>query len=149
MYSHSSWWNQGWPQGRGLHIWTRLARRMNCAKFQLCPTLCDPMDHSPPGSSAHGILLARMLEWVAVPSSRGSSLPRDWTCISKVSCIGKQALYTRATWEALKEGYDFQKTWGEGQEIGNSKDSFLWLPLSPITMQYHSCWKPLPRNHYW
>ena len=41
--------------------------------LQLCPTLSDPMDYSPPGSSVHGILQARVLEWVAVPSSRGSS----------------------------------------------------------------------------
>ena len=42
-----------------------------------CPTLCDPMDCSPPASSVHGILQARILEWVAMPSSRGSSRPRD------------------------------------------------------------------------
>ena len=47
--------------------------------LQSCLTLCDPMDNSPPGSSVHGILQARILEWVAVPSSRGSSQPRDWT----------------------------------------------------------------------
>ena len=40
---------------------------------QVCLTLCDPMDYSPPGSSVHGILQARILEWVAMPSSRGSS----------------------------------------------------------------------------
>ena len=45
---------------------------------------------SPPGSSVHGILQARRLEWVAFPFSRGSSLLRDWTCIS---CIGRQILY--------------------------------------------------------
>ena len=49
-----------------------------CVKVtQLCPTLCDPTDCSPPGSSVHGILQARILEWVATPFSRGSSLPRD------------------------------------------------------------------------
>ena len=42
---------------------------------QLCPTLCDPMDYSWPGSSVHGILQARILEWVAIPFSRGSSDP--------------------------------------------------------------------------
>ena len=41
--------------------------------LQSCPTLCDPMDYSPPGSSVHGISLARILEWVAMPSSKGSS----------------------------------------------------------------------------
>ena len=44
---------------------------------ELCPTLCDPMDCSSPGSSVHGILQARILEWVAFPFSRGSSQPRD------------------------------------------------------------------------
>ena len=44
---------------------------------QSCSTLCDPLDCGPPGSSDHGILQARILEWVAMPSSRGSSQPRD------------------------------------------------------------------------
>ena len=48
-----------------------------CAGAQSCPTLCDSVDHSPPGSSVHGIFLARILEWVAISSSRGSSRPRD------------------------------------------------------------------------
>ena len=47
--------------------------------LQSCPTLQDPMDGSPPGSSVQGILQARTLEWVAVPSPRGSSWSRDWT----------------------------------------------------------------------
>ena len=51
---------------------------------QLCPTPCDPMDWSPPGSSVHGILQAKILEWVAFPFSRGSSQPGDGT---RVSCI--------------------------------------------------------------
>ena len=49
---------------------------------QSCLTLCDPVDCSPPGSSVHGILQARILEWVALSSSRGSSWPRDQICIS-------------------------------------------------------------------
>ena len=57
---------------------------------QSCPILCDPVDCSPPGSSVHGILQARILEWVAMPSSRGSSQPRDQTRISYVSCIGRR-----------------------------------------------------------
>ena len=52
---------------------------------QPCPTLCDPMDCSPPGSSVHGILQARILEWVAMPSSRGSSQPRDRTQVSFIA----------------------------------------------------------------
>ena len=56
-----------------------------CVKVtQLCPTLCNLMDHSPPGPSVHGILQARILEWVTIPFSRGSSQSRDQT---QVSCI--------------------------------------------------------------
>ena len=66
---------------------------MHAKSLQSCPTLCDPMDCSLPGSSVHGILQARILEWAAISFSRGSSQPRDWTCISYVSCIGRQVLY--------------------------------------------------------
>ena len=51
---------------------------------QLCPTLCDPMDCSPQGSSVHGILQARILEWAAISFSRGSSRPRDRTQVSHI-----------------------------------------------------------------
>ena len=44
-----------------------------CEVVQSCQIICNPMDYSPPGSSLHGILQARILEWVAIPSSRGSS----------------------------------------------------------------------------
>ena len=65
-----------------------------CAKLlQSCLTLCDPMDCSLTGSSVHGILQARILEWVAISSSRGSSRPRDRNHFSCVSCIGRQILY--------------------------------------------------------
>ena len=66
---------------------------------QSCPTLCNPMDWSPPGSSVHGIFLGRILEWVAISSSRGSSWPRDPTCVSGVSCIDRQILYHCVTWQ--------------------------------------------------
>ena len=62
-----------------------------------CPTLCDLMDCSPPGSSVHEISQARILEWVAIPFSRRSSWPKDQTCIS---CTGRQILYHWATREA-------------------------------------------------
>ena len=51
---------------------------------QSCPTLCDPMDCSLPGSSIHGIFQARVLEWGAMSFSRGSSWPRDWTWVSRI-----------------------------------------------------------------
>ena len=69
--------------------------------LQLYLTLCNPMDCSPPGSSVHKILQERILEWVAMPSSRGSSQSRDGTCTSCVSCFGREVLYTSAIWEAL------------------------------------------------
>ena len=59
-----------------------------CAQLlsQSCPTPCDPVDWSPPGPYVHAVLQARILEWVAVPSSSGSSRPGDPTCISCISC---------------------------------------------------------------
>ena len=60
-----------------------------CAKLlQSCLTLCDSTDCSPPGFSVHRILQARILEWVAVSFSRGSSQPGDWSYVSYISCIG-------------------------------------------------------------
>ena len=61
---------------------------------QSCPTLCDPMDCSPPSSSVHGILQARILEWVAISFSRGSSRPRDRTQVSFIAgrCFNLRAL---------------------------------------------------------
>ena len=63
---------------------------MRAKLLQSCPTLCDPMDDNSPGSSVHGVLQARILEWVAMPSSRGSSQTRDQMGIYYVSCTGKK-----------------------------------------------------------
>ena len=72
---------------------SRLLLSRVCSGAQLCPTPCDPMDCSPPGSSVHGILKARILEWVAIPFFRGLLQPRTQTCISWVSCISRYILY--------------------------------------------------------
>ena len=74
---------------------------------QSCPDLCNPMDYSPPGSSVHGILQVRILEWVTISSSRGSSQFRDPTCISRVSLTGRHILYHCDTWES-----PFGSRWG-------------------------------------
>ena len=58
---------------------------IDCEIAQSCLTLCDPMDCSPPGSSIHGIFQARILEWVAISFSRGSSWPRNWTQVSHIA----------------------------------------------------------------
>ena len=94
-----------------LSDWTTTNLDVSCFKVQmkvkvlitqLCPILFDPMDCSPPGSSMHGILQARILEWVATPFSRGSSWPRDQT---QVSCIAGRCFTIWATREAqLKKG---------------------------------------------
>ena len=66
-----------------------------------CSTLCNPMDCSLPGSFVHGILQARILQWVCHLFSRGSSQPREWTHVSCISFLGRRILYRWATWEAL------------------------------------------------
>ena len=63
------------------------------SRFSLVWLFHDPMDCSPPGSSVHGTLQARIKEWVVISFSRVSSQPRDWTHISYVSCIGRWVLY--------------------------------------------------------
>ena len=68
---------------------------------QWCPTLGDPMACSPLGFSVHGILQERILKWVAIPSSRGSSWSRNRTHVSCTSFFGKQVLYPCTTREAL------------------------------------------------
>ena len=75
--------------------WVQAAARW-CGPWELCvcapscPTLCNPMDWSPPGSCVHGLLQARILDWVLISYSTGSSPPRGRTC---VSCIARQVLY--------------------------------------------------------
>ena len=66
---------------------------------QLCPTLCDTMDCSPPGPSVHGISQARILEGVTISFSTGSSWPRDWTWISCVSYITDTIFLTECNFQ--------------------------------------------------
>ena len=91
-----SLWGQWWLQNCGLSwlFLTVLWCMYICTKLlQSCPTLCHPLDCSLPGSSVHGISQARVLEWVAISSSRGSSWPRDQTHVSYFSCFGWWVLY--------------------------------------------------------
>ena len=78
------------------------ASHMHAKSLQSCPTLCNPMNYrdSLPGSSVHGILQARTREWVAMPSPRTSSWPRDRTHVSYGSPHCRQILYHWATREA-------------------------------------------------
>ena len=76
---------------------------------QSCLTLCDPMDCSPPGFSLYGIFQAKIMEWVAIPFSRGSSPPRDQT---RVSCIIGRFFTIWATRE-MSEGEETEKGSGK------------------------------------
>ena len=66
---------------------------MRAKPFQSCPILCDPPDHTLPGSSVHGILQTRILKWAAMPASRGSFTPRDGTRVFQIACTGERVLY--------------------------------------------------------
>ena len=83
------------------HDWSDLAACTHvhaCSVAKSSPTLCDPMECRLPGSSVHGIFQARILEWIAIFFSRGSSRFKDWT---RISCSDRQILYHCTTWEAL------------------------------------------------
>ena len=92
--------------------------------------LCDPMGYSPPGSSIYGILQARILVWVAISSSKGSSRPRDWTRASCVSCISRRVLYHWTTWEANDVAPPFSletlllETWAARNEAQVPRDCY-------------------------
>ena len=78
--------------------WGFVEQMLCCAKsLQSCPTLCNPVDHSPPASSVYGIIQARILVWVAISFSRGLNRPSNWTYISYVSFIGSGFFTTRAS----------------------------------------------------
>ena len=113
-----------------------------CAKLlQSCRTLHDPMNCSPPGSSVCEILLARIMGWIATPSSRRSSWPRDWAHVFCVFCIGIKWFFTTCTtWEAQSllvyifwyiefeshTGGSFKIIWNPGPLI-----ILIWLWLTP------------------
>ena len=90
LYDDLKGWNRG-QSGRNVQdrgdICILMANSHHCTVvlclvIQSCPTLCDPMDYSLPGSSVHEILQARILEWADISISKGSSKPRDQTQVS-------------------------------------------------------------------
>ena len=83
--------------------------------------LCNPTDHSPPGSSVHSrIFPERLLEWVAISSSRGSSWLRDWT---RVSCIAGGFFTTEPT-----------------GKLGNNPELFFWIWVTFLLLEMHKPW---------
>ena len=111
---------------------------VHAKSLQSCPTLCDPMDCSPPGSSVHGILQARTLEWVAMTSSRGSSWPRDWT---QVSCIGRQFLYHERHLESPRKNIGHDKCQILDCERAEEPDRAggTWRSKSLVLFHFSSC----------
>ena len=81
-----------------VQLWGKVSTQVKVLVAQLCLILCKPMDCSSSGSSVHGILQPRILEWVAIPFYMGSSQPRDQ---SQVSCIAGKIFTVWATREAL------------------------------------------------
>ena len=90
-----------------------------------CPTPCDPMDSSPRGSSLHRILQVKMLEWIAIPFSRGSFQPRDWT---QVSCTGRWIIYCWApTYTNLIINWNQDATYWVLAGLSPKKWVFKWV----------------------
>ena len=109
------------------HICTRACVCLVISNF------CNPKDYSLPGSSIHGIRQARILEWVAISFSRGSSWPRDQTQVSCVSCIGWQILYLWATWGAHLLGFAVNPWWSL---VHNSSLCHCVTSLSPCVFTW-------------
>ena len=98
--------------------------RHNWVNEHTSPALCDPMDYSPPGFSVHGISQGRILEWVAISFSKGSSQPSDRNCVSS---IDKQILYHWATWEAPSLLIPFSLyLWDRGDWVTTQRDQCHW-----------------------
>ena len=94
--------------------------RFFCICVHLHPTLCYPMDCSPPGSSVRVISQARILEWVAISFSRGSSQPRNQTQVSRVFCTGRWILYRCATREVISSQCFFPTPWRDSYYLTSS-----------------------------
>ena len=111
--------------------------------------LCDR-----PGSSVQGILQPRILEWIAIPFSRRSSLPGDWTCVSDVSCVGRQILYLAKCW--INKGNEFfDSCWKWYKKVRYDTDEkeinmiiTLYRNLLIVKMSKYFFWITEKRNYY-
>ena len=101
-----------------------------CSVAELCPTFCNHMDCSPPASSVHGISQARILEWVAISSSRASSLPRHQIQVSCISCIVRRVLYHQATWEPPHFGQIIHPVSAPPKGTNH-----LWIPIGSLIIR--------------
>ena len=107
--------------------------------IQSCPTLCNLMDCSLPGSSVHGIFQARTLEWVAISFSRRSSQPRDWTQVSRI--VGRH-FAVWATWEIRgRDAWSNRQIWPWSTKWSRAKANRVF-PREPTGHSEH----PLPKT---
>ena len=106
---------------------------------QSCPTLCDPMDCSRPGSSVHGIFQARILKWVAIPFSRESSQPRDQTQVSHIAGRFFTSWVTRETQEYWSEMPGWMKHKLESRLLGKISITSDMQMISPL-------WQKVKKN---
>jgi len=99
--SRRKWQRRNGSLGRKGPLSILWVRYKNCLEhsWKLCPTLCNPMDCSLPGSSIHGIFQARILEWIAISFSRRCFWPRDWTRVSHI--VGRRF----TVWDTREELY--------------------------------------------
>ena len=111
-----------WLSAHGICLW-QWKWKVKVLAAQSCLTLCDPMGCGLPGSSVHGILQARILEWVAIPFSRGTSQPRTQTL---VSCIAS-GFFT--AWDTKEAPVEFSKMMGKKALYVKDINPLLWLLL--------------------
>ena len=136
LWGHCAKWDKPVTKGPVLHspTYVRSPEPSNscccCLVAKLCLTLFDPMDCSPPGSSVHGISQERIMEWVAMPSSRGSSRPRDRTHISCVSYTVGGFFTTRPPGKQYNGGC---------QVLGEERESRCWWAQSCSWVR-RKCW---------
>ena len=109
--------------------WSHFLKNGNilCACMRACLVMSNCLWHGLPGSAVHGILQTRILEQVAISSSRGSSRPRDRTCVSLVSCISKQIPYHCTTQET-------PKYWSSDGIYWESSRKAIWSEVWALTL---------------
>ena len=123
----------------------------SCLVIQSCPTLCDPMDCSPPGSFLHGILQTRILEWVAISFSRASSRPRDQNPSLTSPALTSGFFTTSTTWEAPQKAsqsvHSLSHVWLSATPQTAARQASLSITNSRSLLKLMSIKSVMPANH--